>query len=100
MRMGPHSMLGSDPDAVKGARLQRSLVRRVWTFVRRFRRMLTGYLVTIVIEALIGIIPALLIKRIVDDAIAHHDRGLLTSLALGMVAIAFGEAVLSLAERW
>ncbi|MEY2447987.1 MAG: hypothetical protein QOH79_1463 [Acidimicrobiaceae bacterium] len=99
-QMGPHAMLGSDPDAVKGARLQRSLVLRVWSFVRTYRRMLTGYLITIVIEAVIGIIPALLIKRIVDDAIPQQDRGLVTTLALLMVAFAFVGAVLSLAERW
>ncbi|MEY2450666.1 MAG: hypothetical protein QOD92_240, partial [Acidimicrobiaceae bacterium] len=93
-------MLGSDPNAVKGARLQRALVGRVWSFVRRYRRMLVGYLVTIVIEAVIGIIPALLIKRIVDDAIPNHDRGLLTTLAVCMVGFAFGGALLSLAERW
>jgi ATP-binding cassette subfamily B protein len=93
-------MLGSDPDAVKGKRLQRDLLLRVWSFVRQYRRMLTGYLVTIVIEAVIGIIPALLIKRIVDDAIPKQDRGLVTTLALLMVAFAFVGAVLSLAERW
>ncbi|MEY2423444.1 MAG: ATP-binding cassette, subfamily bacterial [Acidimicrobiaceae bacterium] len=93
-------MLGSDPDAVKGKRLQRSLLLRVWSFVRLYRRMLVGYLLTIVIEALIGIIPALLIKRIVDDAIPNHDKGLVTTLALFMVAFAFVGAVLSLGERW
>src|SRR3954469_19310683 len=98
--MSPHSMLGSDRDAVKGAKLEGHLVRRVWGLVRHYRRMLAGYLTTIVLEALLGIVPALLIKRIVDDAIPNHDRGLLTSLALVMVAIAFAEAVMSLAEGW
>src|SRR4051794_5460397 len=101
MRMGgPHSMLGSDPSAIKDAKVDRALVGRVWLLVRSYRRMLTGYLATIVLEAVLGIVPALLIKRIVDTAIPQHDRGLLTSLALVMVAIAFAEAVMSLAERW
>src|SRR4051795_633254 len=98
--MSPHSMLGSDRDAVKGAKLEGRLVRRVWGLVRHYRRMLAGYLTTIVLEAVLGIVPALLIKRIVDEAIPHQDRGLLTSLAAVMVAIAFAQAVLSLAERW
>jgi len=93
-------MLGSDPDAVKGAKVDRALLRRVWSLARRYRGMLTGYLVTIVLEAVIGIIPALLIKRIVDEALPQQDRGLLTTLALVMVAIAFIEAVMSLGERW
>ena len=93
-------MLGSDPSAIKDAKVDRALVGRVWLLVRSYRRMLTGYLATIVLEAVLGIVPALLIKRIVDTAIPQHDRGLLTTLALVMVAIAVAEAVLSLAERW
>ena len=93
-------MLGSDPEAVKGTKLERALVRRVWVFARRYRRMLAGYLATIVLEALVGIVPPLLIKRIVDDGIGHHDQGLVTNLALLMVAFAFWDALLSLAERW
>ena len=100
MRMGPHSTLGSDPNAIKDAKVDRALIRRVWSLARRYRSMLTGYLTTIVLEAVLGIIPALLIKRIVDEAIPHHDRGQLTTLALIMVAVAFTEAVLSLGERW
>src|SRR5581483_8949783 len=100
MRMGQHGMLGSDPDAVKGARLQRSLVRRIWAYVRAYRRMLVGYLVTIVLEAVLGIIPALLIRRIVDDALPHKDGGLVTSMAVLMMGIAFVDAILSLGERW
>ncbi len=98
--MSAHGMLGSDRDAVKGAKLEGRLVRRVWGLVRHYRRMLGGYLTTIVLEALLGIVPALLIKRIVDDAIPNHDRGLLTSLAAVMAGIAFAQAVLSLGERW
>ena len=54
MRMGPHSMLGSDPSAVKDAKVDRALVRRVWRLVASYRRMLTGYLTTIVLEAVLG----------------------------------------------
>ena len=100
MRMAHHSMLPGDRDAVRGAKLERDLVRRVWQFARRYRRMLVGFIATIVVEAIIGIIPALLIRRIVDDAIPNRDQGLVTMLALLMVAIAFGQALLSLGERW
>src|SRR3954452_22657647 len=98
--MSAHGMLGSDRDAVKGAKLEGRLGRRVWGLVRHYRRMLGGYLTTIVLEALLGVVPALLIKRGGDDAIPNQEGGLLTSLAAVMVAIAFAQAVLSLAERW
>ncbi len=98
--MNPHSLWPSDRDAVKGAKLERQLVRRVWAFARNYRRMLAGFLATIVVEALVGIVPPLLVKRILDDALPNKDKGLVTTLALVMVALAFVDALLSLAERW
>ncbi|HEX2384503.1 MAG TPA: ABC transporter ATP-binding protein [Acidimicrobiales bacterium] len=98
--MGPHNMLGTDPASVRGAHLDRRLVRRVWSFARPYRGMLLAFLVTIVLGALVGILPPLFIKRIIDTAIPQQDNGMVTSLALLMVAIAVGDALLSLGERW
>ncbi len=53
--MGPHNMLGTDPAAVRGAHVDRHLLRRVWSFARPYRPMLFGFLVTIVLEAFVGI---------------------------------------------
>jgi ATP-binding cassette subfamily B protein len=93
-------MLGSDPDAVKGAKLERNLIRRVYRLARPYRPMLIGFLVTIVLEALVGIGPTLLIKRILDEIGGGGDGGLITVLGLLMIAFAIGDALLSLAERW
>jgi ATP-binding cassette subfamily B protein len=93
-------MLGHDPDAVKGAKLQRGLVRRVYRLARPFRPMLIGFLVTIVLEALVGIGPTLLIKRILDEIGGGRDQGVITVMGLLMIAFAVGDALLSLAERW
>ena len=100
MRMGPHAMFGTDPESVKGASMDRELMKRVWRFAKPYRGMLNGFLLTIVLEAIEGIIPALLIKKIIDDALPTKDSGLVTQLALLMVAIAFVDAALSMAERW
>ena len=93
-------MLGSDPDAVKGTKLERALVRRVWRFAHPYRAMLVGFLITIVLEAFVGIGPTLMIKRIVDEIIGGKDESLVTTLGLLMIAFAFADALLSLAERW
>jgi ATP-binding cassette subfamily B protein len=98
--MGPHHALGSDPSEIAGAHLERGIVRRVWQFARRYRLMLVGFLATIVLAALVNLVPPLLIRRIIDDALPEGDRGLVTVLALLMIAAAFAEAVLSLLERW
>jgi ATP-binding cassette subfamily B protein len=93
-------MLGSDPDAVKGAKLERQLIRRVWQFARPYRAMLVGFLITIVLEAVVGIGPPLLIKRILDEITGGRNESLVTTLGLLMIAFAFADALLSLLDRW
>ncbi|HEY8060022.1 MAG TPA: ABC transporter ATP-binding protein [Acidimicrobiales bacterium] len=99
MRMGPHMALGSDPTAIAGARVQKGLILRVWRFARSYRLMLAGFLATIVVAALIDLVPPLLIRRIIDDALPDKDSGAVALLAALMVAVALAEAVLSLGER-
>jgi ATP-binding cassette subfamily B protein len=91
--------LGSDPSAIAGARVQKGLIRRVWRFARAYRRMLLGFLVTIVLAALLDLVPPLLMRGIIDDAVPDGDTGAVTLLAGLMVVVALGEAALSMAER-
>jgi ATP-binding cassette subfamily B protein len=99
MRMGHHQALGQDPSAIAGASLDRGIVRRVWRFADPYHRMLVGFLGTIVVAALVNLIPPLLIRSIIDDAIPNQDRGQVSLLAGIMVAVAIGSALLSLLER-
>ena len=100
MRMGPHGLFPGDASAVAGATLERTLLRRVWGLARPYKRMLVGFLATIVAAAILDLVPALLLRRIIDDAIPNHDSGLVTSSALLMVAVAAAAGALSMAERW
>jgi ATP-binding cassette subfamily B protein len=101
MQMSPHMMIGSDPSAIKGATLSPGLVRRVLQFARPYRAMLIGFLVIIVLEALIALIPVLLFKRIVDLLNAHStDRHQINMLAAFIVAAAVATAALSFFDRW
>jgi len=101
MQMPPHMMIGSDPAAIKGATLSPGLVRRVLQFARPYRAMLIGFLVIIVLEALIALIPVLLFKRIVDLLNAGStDRQQINVLAAFIVAAAVATAALSFFDRW
>jgi ATP-binding cassette subfamily B protein len=93
-------LVQNDSESVKGQKLKRGLVRRVFDYARPYKWMLVGFVVVIVAEALLGIAPALLFKRIIDDAIANKDNTLLTLLAVAVIAAAFGSALLGLLERW
>ena len=58
------------------ARMDRALIRRVWTFARPYRRRLLLFLVTVTAGALLALAPPLLFKQIIDEAIPNRDRGL------------------------
>jgi ATP-binding cassette, subfamily B, bacterial len=95
-------LIPGDESAVAGAKLGRNQVRRVWALARPYRRMLLGFLLTIITAAVLGLVPPLLIRKIVDDALdpANPDRTLVTVLALLMVGVAVLDGLLSVVERW
>jgi ATP-binding cassette subfamily B protein len=87
-----------DLDATK--QVNRQLVKRVWRFTRAYRKQLLVFLLVITASALLGLVPPLLFKAIIDHAIPQEDKGLVTVLALFTVAAAVAAAGLDLAQRW
>jgi ATP-binding cassette subfamily B protein len=74
--------------------------RRVWGFARPYKAMVAGFLVAVVASALLGVVPPLLFREIIDGAIADADRGHLTVLGILIAAAAIARALLSFVERW
>jgi ATP-binding cassette subfamily B protein len=102
MHMG--GMLGSDRSQLGDARFDRGVVRRVLRFARPYRTMLLAYLGVIVAVALVQLIPPLIFRQIIDEAIPRGidqgDRGLLHLLAGLAVLAAMGSAALAIVDRW
>ncbi|MFZ9483899.1 MAG: ABC transporter transmembrane domain-containing protein, partial [Ilumatobacteraceae bacterium] len=100
MRMGPHMMMPGDRDAVKGKRLERRAIRRAWSFARPYRRRIVLFLSSILVAALIELVPPFAFRRILDEAIPNADRSLITLLAAIVVASALVDAGLAIVQRW
>ena len=100
MRMGPHMMMGGDRDAVRGKRLSRRSLRRAWHFAHPYRRTITLFLASIVVAALIELVPPFAFRRILDVAIPADDRGAITFIATVVVAAALFDAGLAIVQRW
>jgi ATP-binding cassette, subfamily B, bacterial len=98
--MPPHRLLGADPTKVEGARLDLAVVRRVWEFARPYRSMLAGFLGVIVAAAGVSLVPPLLFRAVLDDAIPDGDRALLNLLVAFIVLAAIADAALAFVERW
>jgi ATP-binding cassette, subfamily B, bacterial len=94
-------MMHQDPEQVKGRTLDPEVVRRVGTFARPYTAQLVGFVLMIAAGAGLALVPPLLFRTIIDDALPAGDRGQLASLA-GIVALAaiVGAAVQLAERRW
>jgi ATP-binding cassette subfamily B protein len=101
---GMRGMLGADPSKLGDAKFDWSTVRRVVRFAKPYRWMLLGYLGVIVVVALVQLLPPLIFRQIIDEAIPQGvDEGessLLHLLAGLAVLAAIASAALAIVERW
>ena len=100
MGMGPAwRHMRTDREAGK-ARIEKGTVRRVLGFAAPHRKLIGFFLAVTVLDSMLVVVNPLLIQRIVDDGILGGDPGLVTLLALLMVATALVGAVLSVGGGW
>ncbi|HJP25348.1 MAG TPA: ABC transporter ATP-binding protein, partial [Acidimicrobiales bacterium] len=74
--------------------------RRVWGYARPYRSKVAGFLAVVTASSLLGVVPPLLFREIIDGAIVAGDRDRLTVLGLLVVAAALAQAALAFVERW
>src|SRR3977135_3149267 len=106
--MGPHQTIGGfrrDSRALKGKRLERDVLRRVFGFARPYRSPLVGFLLMVIFAAIAGAIPPLLLRQLIDRGLPgrsspHGNLGAVTWVALAATGLAVGGAALSLGQRW
>jgi ATP-binding cassette subfamily B protein len=89
-----------DVEELKAANVPRGTLRRAWRFLSAYRWRLALYLVVIIASAVIGVIPPLLVKSLLDNAVHQKSLHQVDVLAGGMVAFAIATTVLSLINRW
>lgn len=100
MRMGPHMMMPGDASAVKGRRLERASLRRVWEFARPYRWSIFGFLGSILLAALVALVPPFVFRAIIDDAIPSGSRSQIWGLASLAIGAAVFDALMAIAQRW
>ncbi|MGF1598636.1 MAG: ABC transporter ATP-binding protein [Acidimicrobiales bacterium] len=98
--MAMHMMWPRDSSSVEHATIDRRSALRVWRFARPYRSLVVGFLATVVIDAVLGLVPPILFGRIIDRAIPGQDRGLLGLYAAAIVGAALLSGVVGLFERY
>ncbi len=92
-------MMAGNRDAIAGKSLSRRTILRVLSYASPYRWAITAFLIVIVIQALLGLAPALLFRQIIDKAIPEGNRGLLHVLAAVVIAAAVFSSAMSFFER-
>src|SRR6478609_6664606 len=92
MQVGPHSMYPRDRAAVRDAKVNRGSLRRAWTFARPYRGTIALFLVAIVVDALLGLIPAFAVRAglvvaqsLADGALTILQRWCSARVGEGMI---------------
>jgi ATP-binding cassette, subfamily B, bacterial len=95
-RPAPHL----DPSELERG-IDRATLRRAWSFARPYRGLLGLQLAGLAATAVMGILPPLVLKALVDRAVAHRlSPGGVNLLVLAAVAIALTMTGLGLLNRW
>jgi len=92
------SYLRFDPDQEK-SELNRELLGRVWRYGQPYRRQLLGIIVTVFATAIIGVLPPLLIRELIDEALPNRDLRMLTLLGAGMVLLPLVNSGIGILQR-
>jgi ATP-binding cassette subfamily B protein len=85
---------------LRNANVTPGTMGRIWRFLRPYRGRLGVYLFVIVLTAVVGSIPPLLVKSLIDHGVRNRDVSLVDLLAAGMVGLALAQTALSLVNRW
>ncbi|MCB0163841.1 MAG: ABC transporter ATP-binding protein [Anaerolineae bacterium] len=76
------------------------LLKRVWEYARPYQLKLLGLLTTIFVISGLSLIPPLLYRDLIDNALPHGDVTRLNWLAVGMIGIPLINAVIGLWQRY
>lgn len=77
-----------------------ALLERVWGYARPYRLKVLGLLATIFVITGLSLIPPLLYRDLIDNAIPGRNYTRLNWLALGMIGIPLVNALIGLGQRY
>ena len=88
-------------DESKGrAQIDRDLLKRVLGYARPYWAYVVLVLVAIVVNSLLGLVPPLLIRDLIDNVLPSGDTARLNLLALGMISIPLVSGLVGVGQRY
>jgi ATP-binding cassette subfamily B protein len=98
----PHAVLRSyrSDESVKDTKLADGTLRRIVGYARPYRVLVIGFLVTLVVDAVLVVAQPLLFKRIIDQGVTPGDSAVVTQTAILIALLAVFSAGITLLGRW
>jgi len=92
--------ISRDDETLTIKQIDRELIYRIWHYAKPYSVKVLGLLGTILIITGLSLIPPLLYRELIDNAIPNADGHLLNLLAVGMVAIPLTNALVGVGQRY
>src|SRR4051794_18490839 len=89
-----------DPAELKDAAITRGTLKRAWSFAPPYRTQLILYPATIVLGTVVGVLPPLIFKQLIDKAIPNHDHRMLYLLVGAAAVLTLSQTLIGLVNRW
>jgi ATP-binding cassette subfamily B protein len=90
----------SSDQSVKHQKLKAGTLKRIFSFAIPYRKFLTIFICTVVIDAVLVVATPLLLRSLVDDGVVPGRSDVVTKLALIVAALAIADAGFSMLGRW
>ena len=98
--MMSHGVGAADWGDGKRARVSWKSLGRILGYARPYRRYVVMTSLLVLVTAVLGLVPPLLVRRAIDTSIPSRDTSELYLLVAAMVAFPLAGALLAVAENW
>jgi ATP-binding cassette subfamily B protein len=89
----------ADP-SVKSQKLKAGTLKRILTYAIPYKKQITFFLITVVIDAVLIITTPLLLRKLIDQGVIPKNSSLITQLALLVGGLAVLDALFNIVGRW
>jgi ATP-binding cassette subfamily B protein len=100
--MNPHQVMQSfrRDGSITERKLADGTVRRILGYATPYKALVAGFLVTLVLDAVLVVAQPLLFRRIIDKGVTPGDTSVVTNTAILIALIAVLDSGLTLVGRW
>ena len=84
----------------KNTNIDSHLIKRVWQYARPYRRRISIILLAISITVMLGLLPPLIYRRLIDNTLPTKNYAELNLLALSMIVVPLVSGFIEVAQRY